>query len=638
MKSNFVIALLFIVFQGFAQTDTIQLNEIEVNATRISSKYKDQLRIVQIISKEDIKHLPVKSLSEILDYVASADIRQRGTNNVQADISIRGGNFEQSLVMINGVPVNDPQTGHHNLNIPISASLIERIEILNGGDARRYGANAFTGAINIVTKEELTNHFFTSISGGDFEYFSGEIAASLKLNKTQNLILLNHQQSQGYRPNTDFLNTQATWQTLYKNDQSTSQVIVSVENKSFGAQSFYTPKYPNQYEQTKALFTSLNHKHYWNKLSWNTQVYYRQHHDRFELFRENLSSVQIPVWYKNHNYHMTRVAGIQTFATIYNHLGKTTAGIDYRYEQIFSNVLGEKIDDTLKAPFERNGFFTRKADKSIASLFFDHEIHIKQWLFSGGLMISYLYHKNLYTYPGAEIGYQISNELKLFSSVNRSIRLPSYTELYYVDAANEGNINLKPEESNNVELGIILSKNIVHAQIAGFYRQGKNIIDWVRLSPNDKWHSENITTVNTSGCELIVTLLNNNFLPKFLHKILLSYSYITINKQSGDYYSKYALDVLRNKVSLNNFYKLNKHFTLSWHLLYHERMGTYTEYPSGLEKPYKPYITLDAQLNYQWKKWNYFINGTNLFNSYYYDIANIPMPGRWVRGGINLSL
>lgn len=118
----------------------------------------------------------------------------------------------------------------------------------------------------------------------------------------------------------------------------------------------------------------------------------------------------------------------------------------------------------------------------------------------------------------------------------------------------------------------------------------------------------------------------------------LNYAYTTINMQSGEYYSKYALDVLRNKVSLLMTHRITEKLSFSWNLLYHERMGTYTEYPSGLEKSYNPYMTVDAQISYQLKKLNFYISGTNLFNTYYYDIANIPMPGRWVKGGISWSL
>ncbi len=299
MRKFIPLITILLVNQLFSQTDTIQLAEIEVNANRINSKYKDNLRIVQIIDRETIKQMPVQSLSEILDYIGSVDIRQRGINNVQADISIRGGNYEQTLIMLNGIPLNDPQTGHHNLNIPIHANLIERIEILNGGDARRYGANAFSGAINIVTKQSINEKLNATLIGGDFEFFSGEIHTTFKTSDFQHLLSVAHQQSGGYRPNTDFNNSQATWQITRNKENSFSNALLSIENKAFGAHSFYTPKYPIQYEQIKSLIGSINHKHYWEKITLTGNLYYKQHHDRFELFRHNLPQNQIPSWYKN---------------------------------------------------------------------------------------------------------------------------------------------------------------------------------------------------------------------------------------------------------------------------------------------------------------------------------------------------
>lgn len=638
MKFSFALLSILFVFNLLAQ-DTIRLKEVEVNANRVSNSYKNQLRMVQIVGSEELKKMPVSSIADVLDYMGTVDVRQRGVHNVQADLSIRGGNYEQTLVMVNGVPVNDPQTGHHSLNIPIDYTCIERIELLSGGDARRYGANAFSGAINIVTKDSEQNNIHISVAGGDFKYFEGQLSAMFKLGNTRHLVSISRYQSDGYRNNTDFNHSQAMWQISQLKEKNHLQFLLAAEDKAFGANSFYTPKYPNQFEQTHTLFMSLTNKHFWQHLVWTSQAYYRQHHDRFELFRHDLPASQIPVWYKNHNYHLTQVAGAQTNAMYHSKFGKTTLGFDYRFEHIYSNVLGEPMNDTIPAPFETNGLFTRKAQKTYLSLFADHDIQIKKWHASAGLMATFLSTGNGYFYPGAEIGYSIVEPLKIFISANRSLRLPTYTELYYKDAANEGNINLKPEEANNYEVGLKYNHTAWQVQAAYFYRQGKNIIDWVRLTPTDKWHSENITTVNTSGVEFLLTYRHDLLHPNSLLKsVRLNYMYIDILKQSENYYSKYALDVLRNKISLSLSHSIIKNLTATWTMLYHERMGTYTEYPSGVEKSYNPYLTVDAQINYQFNNVNFFISGTNLFNTYYYDIANIPMPGRWVKGGVSWSL
>lgn len=640
MKRFGLAILFFVSVRGIPQNDTIKLKEIEINANRVSTTYKNNLRLIQVISKEELQNMPIQSLTDVLDYMSAVDVRHRGMNNVQADISIRGGNYEQTLLMINGIAVNDPQTGHHSMNIPIDLSMIERIEVLLGGDARRYGANAFSGVINIITKEFVKNNITLALSGGDFKYFDGQLNGMFKIANMQNIVTLSHCQSKGYRNNTDFNHTQFTWQgTQHRNNQHL-QTLLAIEDKAFGANSFYTPKYPNQFEQTHTLFTSLTNKYFFKKTAWTTQVYYRQHHDRFELFRHNLPSSQIPSWYKNHNYHLTQVLGGQSNIAVRSLFGKTTIGLDCRYEHIYSNKLGELMNDTIDAPFEANGFFTRKAQKSYFSIFADNYIQWQRFHFSTGLMTTYLSNKQFYYfYPGADMGYQIDSSLMLYTSISRSFRLPTYTELYYNDVANEGNINLKPEQATNYESGLKYNKSAIQIQLSLFYRQGKNIIDWVRLNATDKWHVENLSLVNTMGLEFTslynLTYSSTKF---FIKKIRFNYAYINITKQSGNYYSKYALDVLRHKISLSFDHIIIKQWSASWSVLYHQRMGTYSEYSSGLEKKYTPYLTLDGKIKYQYKKFNFYISGSNLFNTFYYDIANIPMPGRWVKGGIVWTL
>ncbi|MCK4631428.1 MAG: TonB-dependent receptor, partial [Bacteroidales bacterium] len=114
------------------QIDTVEIKEIVVSGQRSPSIHSELNRVVTVIRKEQIRNAPVQSLQEILEYAVNIDVRQRGNFGVQADISIRGGSFEQTLILLNGIKINDPQTGHHNLNIPIDINSIERIEILEG--------------------------------------------------------------------------------------------------------------------------------------------------------------------------------------------------------------------------------------------------------------------------------------------------------------------------------------------------------------------------------------------------------------------------------------------------------------------------------------------------------------------------
>ena len=128
----------------FAQTDSTKvsmeydLDEVEVSGQRAPVAFSQVARIVSVISREEIEAAPVQSIQELLEYALSVDVRQRGVHGVRADISVRGGSFDQTLILLNGINISDPQTGHHALNLPVSFKNIQRIEILEGPAARNF--------------------------------------------------------------------------------------------------------------------------------------------------------------------------------------------------------------------------------------------------------------------------------------------------------------------------------------------------------------------------------------------------------------------------------------------------------------------------------------------------------------------
>jgi iron complex outermembrane receptor protein len=133
-------------------TTIIELSDVIITENRMQTPFSESARSMYVITKSQLASLPVQSVAEALTYVPGVDIRQRGPMGIQTDIGIRGGTFDQTLILINGVKVSDPQTGHHSFNLPLNLDNIERIEVLKGQGARIYGQNAFNGAINIITK------------------------------------------------------------------------------------------------------------------------------------------------------------------------------------------------------------------------------------------------------------------------------------------------------------------------------------------------------------------------------------------------------------------------------------------------------------------------------------------------------
>ncbi len=616
----------------------ITLDSVVISAQHAPDIESELLRVVHVVQAEEIRNSPVNDLAGLLEYVRGIDIRQRGTDGAQADISIRGSSFDQIVILLNGINISDPQTGHHNLNIPIDVSSIERIEILEGSGARTYGPNAFAGAINIITYLPEKSPTLFSLRGG--LYGSAEISANMpfKIKSTRHLLSVSASTTDGYTSNSDFKRANVYYRTNIKTKKTKTDFQAGFINKRFGANSFYSPKYPNQYEKTSTLFTSAEISSLKNS-SWHANIYWRRHYDCFELFRNNP-----PGWYKNHNYHLSDAAG-STFNKSFswrNH--KTTIGTDLRLEHIFSNVLG----DNLKVPVPVQGadsvFYTKSAQRNSISILAEHRYFVNNFSIAGGLLFfinkQLNYKQSLY--PGIDIAYQISPKLGSFVSANRSLRLPNFTNLYYSSPTNIGNPLLKPEEAVSIEGGFKWNNNGVRAEILGFGRFGNNMIDWIRSDTAIIWESKNLTMVNVNGIETGISFMPC-FFPKkcLLQQISINYSFYNSNKSSEGFVSLYVLDYIKHKLDVKATNLIAKNLNLTWQISWQDRAGGYTPFADGAFLPeveYKPVVLVDASLFYQLQNLKFSIDCTNLFNIEIIDHANVPQPGFMLMCGISLML
>ncbi len=178
---------------------SLQIEEVLVVAQK-AEVHSEAARLITQITEEQIQALPIQTIADILQYLPGLDVRTRGANGVQADISMRGGTFDQVLVLLNGVSLGDCQTGHYALNIPISSAMIERIEVLQGTAVSMFGA--FSGAINIVTKSRVESGEWRDIdmqlSAGMNGLVHPEIAASIQAGETQVNVSAEYSRSDGY--------------------------------------------------------------------------------------------------------------------------------------------------------------------------------------------------------------------------------------------------------------------------------------------------------------------------------------------------------------------------------------------------------------------------------------------------------
>ncbi len=641
-----------------AQTDTIfipeQINveEVEIIGQRSPGIYTDIARVITVIDSKELDHAPVQTIDDLIEFLPNIDLRQRGKLGVQADVGIRGGSFDQTLILINGIPFSDPQTGHHNLNLPFDLTSVERIEILHGPGSRIYGANAFTGAINIITKTGYVNKTNVLLSAGQNGYFKTSLSAGHAVKKLAYYLGLSGSSSAGYTDNTDFQNFNAYYKGDYISPVGKFELQAGYLNKAFGANGFYTPKYPEQYEQVKNRFIAFTYstgKTVQTKMCFS----WRRHQDRFELFREEryhfINGYYIKgndtagfgpgIYYSGHNYHLTNTfhGGINTI--IPGKSGNTSIGMEYHTNRIRSNVLGTLLYSPVFVPGEVRGLFTREAKRELINLYIEHIKDLDFIYISGGALFNasddYGYHASL----GGEIGKPLEQHGKLFISVNQSLRLPTFTDLYYDGPANVGNPDLKPEKAITIELGHKMSVSWVETEISVFDRIGKDIIDWVKLPQEDQYTTRNHTRLNSYGLN-ITSALNTDGLPdlgSWIKRIHLSYSFLKTDKKSGDYISAYALDYLKHKLSGRLDHQVYRSLGLSWNFTLQDRNGTYTD-KEGVEHDYKPFFLVNTRLFYTAGMLELFLEASNLFDVKYRDLGSVIQPGFWLFIGLNANL
>lgn len=616
-------------------TDTLSLslNQLDVNA------YQQQLktgtgRALTVIDRATIQRLPVQSLDDLLDVVAGVDVRQRGVGGTQSDISVRGGSFDQVLVLLNGVNITDPQTGHYNLDIPVELSDVSRIELLQGSAARLYGPNAFSGAINIITEKSVTKSLSAQLTAGSYNTFTQHLSGNIGNKKISSFNSVSNKTSGGYIPNTDYRILNAfSHTTLNAGKAGKFDLQLAYQQKSYGANAFYSFKYPAQFDHTQTFFGALNWQYSKQNSGLVAQTYYRKHYDRYELYRDSISTK--PIWYTGHNYHLTDVLGGKATATVQSRFVKSTFGVDVRNEHIYSNTLGIVRANPVNNIFDDRADFTREDNRLLATAFVDFSKTMDKFNLSVGGSATYTKKYDFLWFGGADLTYNMSDAMRLYLSYNNAVNLPTYTDLYLQTAVNKGNVNLLPSQSSTLELGSKYNKQQLKVSAAVYYRMGKNAIDWVLYPLSTKWESINHPKLNAFGLD---AMAQYDFRNSFLRSATVAYSYISLDKVAVNFDSKYALDYLRHKVTFSLNHSIYSKLTAQWKLSYNDRAGSYTDFATNQPVSYAPYTMLDLRLLWSEKHFDIFADGNNLFNVSYADYGGLTQPGINFNAGVRFRL
>lgn len=615
----------------------IELDELQVEVLREQS-FPGISRSISSLSSEEIQQSPALALDDLLKSIPAVDIRQRGIGNTQADIAIRGGSFDQVMILLNGVDITDKQTGHHNLNIPIELADIERIEVLHGSASRQYGSQAFSGAINIITNPKNSPKLQLTAEAGIFNTYNQHLSFGSAKGKFLHFASLSHQSSRGYISNTDY-DMYKLFSHLQLNTSKAGQYDFQLgyQYKSFGANGFYSLTYPNQFEHIQSLSSALSWKQKVKNIRFASNIHYRKHYDRFELFRNFENALS---FYKDHNYHLTDVVGWNIDAEYQSNIGKFSGGASLRYDHIWSTVLGTKLSDSSQYKFnifegKSDKYFDRYAHRFIQTAYVDYAKAIDKLYVSGGISVAHSADFGAQWNGGADISYLPFYGMKLHASLNTASRLPTFTDLYYQSATQLADPNLQPEKSITTEIGADYHYQAFEFQTSAFYRKGTSIIDWVKYPEEEIWKSMNHSTLNTLGSSLSVKYSSKN---SFIKSTSIQYSYLHTDKESFGYDSKYALDYLRHQLNFALQHALFRHTHMSWNVVYNDRAGSYTDFSTGNLTKYQPYLLINTKIAWENRGFRIYLDINNLLNTNYMDYGGLVMPGIHGKLGIRWKL
>ena len=620
-------------------------------------------RLITQVSHAEIEVLPIQSVADILQYLPGVDVRSRGTSGAQADISMRGGTFDQVLILLNGIPLSDFHTGHYALNIPISTELIERVEVLQGTSANLHGA--FSGAINIVTRTAVSagkdHDLALKLTAGMNGLVNPEVAASIKKEEAFFNVSAEYSRADGYyapRPtekestackNSDFKMANLYFQTRWRG----LDVQAGAQWKDAGLGMGYGFGSQDQFDATRTAFASAKYEHRWGAWRLDAQAAYRANYDRYEWHRgQRLYG----------NFHFAQTASAALAAHYASRVGTTSFGVSVRNENMHSTNLGDTINPDGQVPNVADFPLSkvRVLDLVKGGNRFHTNYYAEQTFYYAGLSASIGINGTYNTQfghhlgGGANIGYTFEKAGTLYANANRSLRMPTFTDLYYNAGNQLGNRNLKPEEAWLLSVGYkgnLSSLPFREGSGLGsfswsadwYYRWGKNIIDWVYVAEDTKrpYHAMNQQQVNATGVEVSVAYRFPSFFPPSwgdregpLLSVDYAYTYLDLNlKESGSRY----LDYLSHKLSIHLEHGIYKGFGASWTVRFQKREGQYNN-AEGAVANYQPVWLLDGSIFWQNKFLRVSADCTNMTNTRYYDYGGILQPGAWAKVSIKAKL
>ena len=635
LRSLLSASLLSSFLLSAGQERELELDPVTVTSSLSRMQASKTGRNIVVVKGEEFARLPVNSIDELLRYVPGIEVQARGPMGVQSDITLRGSTFQQVLVVIDGVRLNDPLTGHFSSYIPIAPSEIERIEILKGASSVIYGSDAVGGVIHIITKSfahklKESSHVSGQVLAGEFGLLNASAGAFYTDGKTALSagVLSNNADGQQQRGTTgDFhLNTVSVSVNHRINEAWQVGLRSAIDNREFAAQNFYTTlMIDTAREKVQTNWSQLRVAYQKNVSRFSLNLAHKLVADEFRLN---------PGFSANQNHAKL----IQALAVYDQQLSTTTSlvsGVQYQNRSIRSNDRGNHQVDQ-------------------AALFSGLQLSISEaFTINPAMRFDWDERAGSEFLPQLNLSFRTGKFL-LRGSGGKTIRQPDFTERYnnynrsLVTGGRIGNPDLSAETSWSYEAGLdFFASDELKISSSVFQRDYNDLIDWSvttydnmprksNLSPTGKYElSKNISTVKTSGVETDL-MYKKLFSNSRLLSLNLGVVIVNSNIDKGAptvYLTSYA----RFLTNYSLFYSTRR-YSIGINGLYKNRRAQPST--TAVAKLSRDYFLLNvkAEAFIIPERLSAVLQVDNLVDRQYTDILGSVMPGRWIMGGLKLSL
>lgn len=552
---------------------------IVVTATAAPAAARALGRAVTVLRRDDIERFGGGLLADVLRLAPGVDVRARGERGVQADFVLRGASFGQTLVLVDGLRLNNAQSGHHNADFPLSAASVDRIEIVTGPASSAHGADALGGTINIVTRAGAYREL--SAAGGSFGTARGEGA----IGWGAAALTAWGARSGGFMFDRDYAigGARAAAEPL-----AGLRLSAAHARKAFGANGFYGPSPSKEWTDVTMVTASASRAGRW---SFDARTAYRHHGDRFrwDIARPGFAE----------NVHRTNSAdGIVRADRVLPRGGRVTIGASAGGDWIASSNLGDRTQ-------ARGAGFAELQLPVASRLVAQLAVRVDAYSTFGATAS-----------PSLALSAWTDSGVRVRVSAGRAFRAPTYTERYYTDPNHRASAELEPETGWTVDGGIDWTRSGWSASATLFRRWDENVVDWVRASTAERWQTTNVRDVDTHGTELT---LSRQIGPGFVRA---TYAWVASDAPALSLLSKYVLDYTRHAVGAQALVRGPAAVDIS---LRADRR---------LRSDGQRYTLVDARVSRRFQRVTLFIEGSNLLDETYTEIAGVAMPGRSAMTGV----